>query len=229
MYRKKVFLGSLIKTFTDWVLPSRLPKAFRVFLKAHEDEVVQGITVYRSPLDGLSNGVINALTLGDWESIKKKSSVDKLFHVYAIIRTDGGQYIYEKEAIPRLGNASDKDLNRPNAEELNVPIHHEITLSQFVERAISAMGDRFYTYDAWNNNCQDFLLGSVRANHLQNNAIVEFLKQDVEELVKNTPEYSKYFGGQATDLAGAGERLWSEVADKRGGRIGGFGRNRRLF
>ena len=46
---------------------------------------------------------------------------------------------------------------------------------------------------------------------------VSFLKQDVKKLIEETPSLSKYLGREATDLAGAGERIYSEIVDKKGG------------
>ena len=45
-----------------------------------------------------------------------------------------------------------------------------------------------------------------------------FLMQNLERLVEETPSFSKWLGKEITDLAGAGEKLYSEVANKRGGR-----------
>jgi hypothetical protein len=220
MYQKKI-IGGIIKGITDFFLPS-MPKAIRTFLKAHGDEPLTSLNVYRAPLDSTSNTFLDILTLGDWDAIKSTASIDNLFHTYAIIND---KYIYEKEAIPRLHMASNSDLNRPKAESMSVPIHHGITLSEFVDRAAKHMGDNYFSYDGFKNNCQDFLIGSLRGNHLQNNDIIAFLKQDIQKLIEHTPSLSKYVGKEITDLAGSGERLWSELADKRGGTI----RRKRTF
>ena len=203
------FLGGFINYF----LP-KLPKAFRKFLEAHKDEPIVSITVHRSPLDKVSSGFLNALTLGNWDEIRHKGGIDKLFHVYAIIN---GKYLYEKLAVPVFKMASGSDLNRPENESLEVDPRVRITIGQFMERAMKYMGEKYYTYDGFANNCQDFLLGSLRGSHVATSEAVSFLKQDIKKLVEETPSLSKYLGKEATDLAGAGEKLWSELVDKRGG------------
>lgn len=203
------FLGGLLNRF----LP-KLPKAFRKFVEAHKDEPITSFVVYRSPLDKVSSTFLNTLTLGDWDNIKKKANVDKLFHIYAIIN---GKYIYEKLSVPVLKNASGGDLDRSDAESMNAPINKTVTIGDFVDKAIKRMGDDYYTYDGFKNNCQDFLSNSLSASGLGNSAIQSFLKQDTKRLVEETPEYSKYLGKEITDLAGAATKAWSELVDKRGG------------
>ena len=205
------FIGGLLNKF----LPA-LPKKFRKFLETHKDEPLQTITVYRSPLDKISNTFLQTLTLGDWDNIKERGGVDKLFHVYAIINK---QYIYEKLALPTFAMASSADKNRAGAEYVNVPITKKITIGDFIQQAIKHMGeDKYTTYDGFENNCQDFLMGSLRGSGLANASITSFLKQDIKKLVEETPSLSKYLGKETTDLAGAGEKLYSELVDKRGGR-----------
>jgi hypothetical protein len=201
------FLGGLINKF----LP-KLPKAFRKFVEAHKDEPITSIALFRSPLDKISSTFLNALTLGNWDEIKHKGGVDKLFHVYAIIN---GKYIYEKLALPTFKTASQADLNR-QAESLVIPAR-KINIEAFVNNAIKVMGDKYYTYDGFENNCQDFLLASLKGSMMSSAAATSFLKQDIKKLVEETPSLSKYLGKEATDLAGAGEKLYSEVVDKRGG------------
>lgn len=205
------FIGGLINKF----LP-KLPKAFRKFLEAHKDEPLESIVIYRSPLDKVSTTFLQFLTAGNWEEIKRRGGVDKLFHVYAIIND---KYIYEKTAVPQFKMASSADKNREGAEEKNVAVKN-ITIGQFMENAMKKMGDKYYNYDGFSNNCQDFLTGSLKASGMTDGG---FLKQNIERLVEETPSFSKWLGKEITDLAGAGEKAYSEVADKRGGRRRRFG------
>jgi hypothetical protein len=200
------FIGGLINKF----LP-KLPKAFRKFLEAHKDEPLESIVIYRSPLDKVSTTFLQFLTAGNWEEIKRRGGVDKLFHTYAIIND---KYFYEKTAVPQFKMASNADKSREGAEEKNVAVKN-ITIGQFIENAIKKMGDNYHTYDGFSNNCQDFLTGSLKASGMSDGG---FLKQNIERLVEETPSFSKWLGKEITDLAGAGEKAYSEVADKRGGR-----------
>ena len=54
------------------------------------------------------------------------------------------------------------------------------------------MGDeKFFTYNAVSNNCQDFLLAFLQSNNLGNNENYTFLKQDTESLFKRLPVLQK--------------------------------------
>jgi hypothetical protein len=44
------------------------------------------------------------------------------------------------------------------------------------ENAQKAMGERFYTYSATQNNCQDFLLGLLKSSNLGNQETYNFIK-----------------------------------------------------
>lgn len=210
-YVPNKFIGGLINKF----LP-KLPKAFRKFLEAHKDEPLESIVIYRSPLDKVSTTFLQFLTAGNWDEIKRRGGVDKLFHTYAIIND---KYLYEKTAVPQFKMATSADKNRAGAEEMSVAVK-KITIGQFIENAIKKLGNNYHTYDGFSNNCQDFLVGSLKGSGMTDGG---FLKQDIARLVEETPSFSKWLGKEITDLAGAGEKVYSEVADKRGGRRRRFG------
>ena len=207
------FLGGLLKKAVDYFFP-KLPKAFRKFLEAHKDEEITSIDIYRSPLDKISNTFLQAITAGQWDKIKEKSSFDKLYHVYAIINK---KYMYEKQAVPVFKNATSEELSRSTAETLSVPLKGKLTIEEFIAKAIKERGEDYYGYDGFKNNCQGFLIGSLQGSGLASSAARDFLYQDTEKLVENTPEFSKYLGKDITDLAGAGQRIYSEIVDKQGG------------
>ena len=123
---------------------NRLPKSFRQFLKAHGDEPITKLEITRTPIDNVARGLLNVLTLGKWDDIKKKAEVDKLFHVALRIND---KYYMEKTAQPNLkvGNPIMND----ETESLVIPVRPmvgkgEITIAEFVERGMKQMGDRYY-------------------------------------------------------------------------------------
>jgi hypothetical protein len=207
------FLGGLLKKAVDYFFP-KLPKAFRKFVEKHKDEEITSIEIYRSPLDKVSNTFLQAITAGQWDKIKEKSAFDKLYHVYAIINK---KYIYEKQAVPVFKNATAEELNRPTAESLSVSLKGKLTIEEFVAKAIKERGEDYFGYDGFKNNCQGFLIGSLQGSGLASASARDFLYQDTEKLVENTPAFSKYLGKDITDLAGAGQRIYSEIVDKQGG------------
>ena len=149
----KKFIGGLLNKASRWLFGD-MPKSVVSFLKKYGEEYIKNIFVYRAPLDNVSNTFLNVLTLGSWPDIKKKANVDDLFHTYAIIN---GKYTYEKTENPRIALVKPKELSNPDSESEQVLFNKKITIEKFVENAAKYMGDDYYSYDGFKNNCQDFL------------------------------------------------------------------------
>jgi hypothetical protein len=73
-----------IKESVKALFEKRLPKSVQNYLNEHGDERVNYIMLYRAPLDNVSKTFLNAITLGNWDEIKRKGGVDKLFHTYML-------------------------------------------------------------------------------------------------------------------------------------------------
>ena len=194
-----------------------LPKSVRNFLEQHGEERVNLIMIYRSPLDNVSKTFLNAITLGKWDEIKRKGGVDQLFHTYMMIngtiRLEKNETISIKRETPMPGPGTEFALV-PGAYQKN------ITLNELIANTEKYMGkDRFLSYDGFSNNCQDFLLGVLKGNGLDTPENTKFLKQDVKKLVENTPSFSKFIGGLATDIAGKASETFQEIAYRMGGTV----------
>ena len=198
---------------------NKLPKSFRKFLKEHGDEEITHLEITRTPIDSIATGLMQVLTLGDWNNIKKKAAVDRLFHTALIINK---KYTLEKTAIPNLKLG--QPVTNDETERLVIPVSprvgpKSITIAEFIERGMNQMGKDYYTYDGFNNNCQDFISAHLRASSLLSEGIAQFLKQDIKRLIEATPSLSKFIGRKITDLAGYGEGAYEELAHKRGGLV----------
>ena len=192
----------------------RLSKAFRKFLTKHGDELIDTFVVYRAPLDGVTNALLHLITAGQWDKIKERGGVDKLFHTYAVIN---GRYLFEKTALPILKEVLASGVSNTHAESMPAPVQR-MTIREFMERAIRAMNLDFFRYDAFHHrSCQDFLYGALQANGMMVPALKLFLLQDVERLVEETPAFSKWIARVVTDTAGETEHAYRELTEKRGG------------
>jgi len=199
---------------------NKLPKSFRKFLKEHGNEEITHLEITRTPIDSIASGLMQVLTLGDWNNIKKKAEVDKLFHTALIINK---KYTLEKTAIPNLKLG--QPITNSETESLVIPVSPKvgpktITIAEFIQRGMDQMGSKYYSYDGFTNNCQDFLRAHLRASTLLSEGIDQFLKQDIKSLIQETPSLSKYIGRKITDIAGYGEGAYEELTKKHGGLIG---------
>jgi hypothetical protein len=193
---------------------ARLSKGFRKFLKKHGAENLNSMELFRVPISKVANTMLQLVTAGKWDEIKKRGGVDRLYHTYAIINQ---KYLYEKTAIPVLkeGTASSQAGEGTETLKITVPT---MTINDFIAAAIRSMGEKYFEYDAFNDqSCQDYLIGSLKANGMLTADANAFLKQDVKKLVEETPTFSKWLAKGITDTAGDVEHTWSTLTDKRGG------------
>jgi hypothetical protein len=64
------------------------------------------------------------------------------------------------------------------------------------------MGEqKFFTYSAYDNNCQHFLLNLLRANGLANEELTQFIKQDTESIFSTNSAIRK-LSNNITDIRG---------------------------
>ena len=70
-----------------------------------------------------------------------------------------------------------------------------------LNNAKQIMGDKFYYYSAFHNNCQDFVSALLKGSGLQRPDLEAFIKQPIEQLVQNIPITDRIARG-ITDLGG---------------------------
>jgi hypothetical protein len=223
---QKKFIGGLIDKlkekagnlydalFTKGALPTR----FKKFLKQHGEERVESIVVYRSPLDSVANALLQVVSLGQWDEIRASGGHDKLFHLGIVIND---KYTMEKleKLEARTGNSV---LQNREVKTLQVPITKDITINQLVGACAKKMGDKFTDYNAFSNNCQDFIISLLSASGLLSQRAREFIKQDLKKLIEATPSYMSYVAKGITDTARGAGNIYEAVVHRRGGPVRRF-------
>lgn len=203
-----------------------LPKRFRKFIKAHGREPITSVEMVRAPVDKLGVGVVNLITAGKWEDLKKKAGVDAVFHTGLFIN---GKYVIEKlekleaRVDPSYGSQGGK------AETYLLDLGDKkgkLTIAEFLENGRTRMGKDFYTYDFLKSNCQTFVMQLADANGILTPEGRAWIKQDLEKLIQEFPEFSKYLGVKLTDVAREVTNIGEELVAKRGGQILGHQRSR---
>ena len=212
-----------IKKATESLFSNNLPKSFRDTLERNKDKKIVNIEVCREPVSSAVKAFANLITLGTYNEESRKRGEAGFFHLYSILTLeDGTRLIYEKNERPVL-QVSNKQVG-PDGK--CVSINANVSLGEFMEKSIKRMGeDLFITYDPLRNNCQDQLLNSLQANGLLNQELRQFIKQDTEDLIENTPAFSKILAKNITGLGGTLRQAWEELIMKSGGRIKRLSRN----
>ena len=212
-------IKEFIKTLTGEL---RLPKSFRASLQKHGEKKISSIEIFRTPLSGVARTFSNILSLGKFSEIEKKY-YDKFFHLYAILTLDDGtELLYEKNETPVLYASVPKKTSETESIFLT---GNDIPLAQFVQKHIDKMSLKDYMhYSPTSLNCQNFILNALKANGLNDAGREQFIYQNLEKLIEETPSLSKWLAQKTTDLAGAISRPVEELLYARGGVVK---RNRR--
>ena len=171
----------------------------RAFLAAHGSKTIEGMRIRRDPIRSMLHTAINAITLGRWAAARKKYAYDKVFHLGLELRLKGGPTtIVEKNEVIYVGPSSPENSD---SEVMELSDPGSLTLGAMLDNTQRLMGDRYFTYSAFENNCQDFIIAILRANNLWTPARNDFVKQPLEEVIKDLPSYTGKLANVATDLA----------------------------
>ena len=218
----------------------KLPLATRENIAKHKDGKVERFLFRRKPLSTLVGIATNWLTLGALEEFRKKAKYDYYFHLSCILRlTDGTILRYEKRDRAML---EPFDLDKEYREEVSGKTDYKIEyyevvvsgpgipLTELIKEHIEIMGNEtYYGYDAFNNNCQNFLKNMlVVASNLADRPIpakvkdeaLKFIFQDISALIKDLPDYQKRIANILTNL-GATVNNWYEYFSGSSSAIGG--------
>ena len=162
----------------------------KAILDKHGRDQIHSISVIRTPLNSM---IKYALETVSWKTIQ----YDKLFHLSLVFN---GNILIEKNSIismtinPHINSESDV-VSFDNT-------HQHITINQFIQNALSQMGEqKFFTYSAYDNNCQHFLLNLLQANLFNSEELTNFIKQDTESIFSTNSAIRK-LSNNITDIQG---------------------------
>jgi hypothetical protein len=125
-----------------------------------------------------------------------------LFHLCLIITLNtGSSYVLEKNEVINIAPAP---APLPETETRSVSMRGALsnTLNKILAQGQKRMGANWFVYNAFYNNCQDFILNVLLANNQASPAITTFVKQPLESIVKDLPSWTEKIANLATD-AGA--------------------------
>jgi len=167
--------------------PGKFPPADRQLIEQVGNEKVEKLTLFRYPI-ALSK-------FAKFFNILKNTPYDDLIHIGVVIN---GKYLTEKDAVL---NFEKSGVPSQSTDTLDVPLGiKSITINDLLENTRKKMGDqRFSEYRALSWNCQDYLQNMLEANGVSTPETTKFIKQDLEQVVKNLPSFanaiSNFFTG----------------------------------
>ena len=160
------------------------PKAQSVLDNIGDNTILE-IKIYRTPLNNNITFLGNLVTNNKLNERMKEIEYDDLYHLYMIIRMSNGKnLLVEKNEVINISLNIPKTSNKTEMMEIT-DIPNELTINTFINNTRNFMGEKkFYLYDAFNNNCQYFIIGLLKANKMGNETIFNFAKQDIKFLFK---------------------------------------------
>ena len=194
-WKKVKSVGDLDSEF--WVT-QHLPTEAQKYLEAHGDDVIEQVIVRKAPVQAALETALQLFSAGKWEEAKTKMGYDTMFHLSLILNSNT---ILEKLARINLGKAD----NPADAEFRVVAVKGRVTLKQLLEKTKKRMGDKFYPYDPFHNNCQDFVDAVLEANKddlTYDKGDREFVKQSMTTMIEDLPTYLPKFARTITSLGG---------------------------
>lgn len=203
-------------TFVSSFVRNDYSPQVRSVLQEYGQGQVYHIELRRTPIKAYVNDLMNIISVGKWNQAREKYAFDKVFHLSMIVSLsmpDGEKARLRIEKNEVIDITPNFPAQEEGMEVLEVPVPCCITLQQLLDRAKQRMGEKFFPYHAFTNNCQAFILGILKANDLSSPPIDDFIQQDIRNLVEEMPSYVSPVAGLATSLAG----VWNTLYRGRGG------------
>ena len=189
--------------------------------------LVANIIVRREPIMSFVDKALNFITLGRWNKAKADLHYDKLYHlgmVVSLTMPDGLEraVMLEKNEVI---NITPNFTMTPKMDFVRVPVTQALTLRDMLDNTQAYMGEDYFRYDPFKNNCQRFIDSILSANELNNPTAHAFIVQPVDALLQKLPGYTGKVARAITDVAAVADvALKGRAKPKRGGRAGFQGR-----
>lgn len=176
------------------------PPYVQDIIKKYGDQEIVGITISRNPVQSAIVNLLNVLSLGKFKKRMERAEYDKLFHLRLILKLSNGKKIAVEKNESINMDTKPKKLPKAEFKEIyNIP--QGITLFNLLEAAQNQMGDKYFSYSASSNNCQDYVMALLDASDIGDDEDVIFIKQDTEQLFDKYG-YLKKLSNKVTDIGG---------------------------
>lgn len=173
---------------------------------------IANLVIAKTPLNKLLEVGINAISLNKFNELKQKYGYDELYHLSLIANLTGGsKIIIEKNEVVTIEKLQNSKSIKNNTMYFKLPYSKGLTINNMLNNAHKLMGNDFWNYDAFNNNCQTFILKILEANNLLTPPAKAFIYQDVksihDDLNKSGFSYVPKIMKKITDMGSIVSRL----------------------
>lgn len=183
------------------------PPVYEYIKRNYEEEIVS-MNLCRQPIRKAIDAALNLVTIGKWHKEKKNFGYDDFYHLYIVCETSSGKRIkVEKNEIIVVKAFQDSSLDGRDCVSVKMP-NGPIKLGTLLKLTEEDMKDKdYFLYDAFTNNCQVFAMGVLSANGLMSDDLMDFVYQDMPEILKTQPSYMKRITKGISDTGGRIKRF----------------------
>jgi hypothetical protein len=184
-------------------------------IKDYGNYKIRKIVIVRSPIKSYIKYILNVVSFGKFLQALKQTPYDKLFHLSMNIELENGQVItVEKNEVIEIHRTV---KSYSNSEMMPVDLKGKVlSFNDLLENGYKNAGSdsAYFHYNAWNNNCQNYIMYLIKGSGLNSPSIQSFVLQDITKLLENTPDFTKKFGYAITTAASIANKI-SGAGNKR--------------
>jgi hypothetical protein len=188
--------------FTEKFVNTKMPPNSQKWLNENANSYLTGVTIKRAPVSRAITGFLNAVAGGRLNKKASEMGYDSLFHLSVVITFEDESERPQTAQLEKLERVSfsSRISEAPNTETFDFPKVGYDKIGDIVKKWQANMGDNFYKYDSFKNNCQSFILGFLKAADLLSPAAEKFVNQHADELLKAQPGYLGNLANSITNL-----------------------------
>jgi hypothetical protein len=195
-------IGQVYDRFTGLFKGTRRDFAPRIrqLLQSIGSIPIAKMAVRRDPLSSGLTGALNLISSGGLAKGQKLAGYDKLFHLCLELWIGQSRYVVERNETINIGKPAPRTRDTQYL-PISMGGAKSNTLNAMLSQVRAVEGNEMFKYDAFRNNCQDFIMSLLRNNHQLNPVATQFIKQDLTQIVPHLPSWGEKFARLATDTA----------------------------
>lgn len=183
------------------------PKVY-TYLKRNYGLKIVALSICRTPIKKSIEAALNIVSFGKWSSERSKFGYDDFYHLFLIAETETGRRIViEKNEVINVKDYPHAPSASDDCKEVDMT-HGPLKLGPMLKKTETEMKDKdYFLYDSFNNNCQVFVENVLSANALLQPELIEFISQELGEVLKTQPIYMSSVARNVTDVRGRVKRF----------------------
>ena len=197
--------------YTGQFVNKNMPPNSQRWLDENANDIITRVVIKRAPVSKNIERFLDLASGGRFSEGKEQLGYDDFFHLSIVIEhqympygkgregQEGPVKHSQLEKLERVSFSS-RISEAPNTEALEVTIPAGQQVGRVVRTWMNEMGDNFFPYNAFANNCQTFVAGFLKAMGVLNEQTKPFVYQNAGQLLKKQPGYLGDLARSITNL-----------------------------